>query len=93
MHLNPQTYKINFCLHYFLSCDYFLVSIYEIFLNCLLPLGFIFIVNPFMPGTQWQWIEKCIKVYPCEPNVCNLDAHMERASTDTIWNQSTSSER
>ncbi|KAJ7374404.1 Nucleic acid dioxygenase alkbh1 [Desmophyllum pertusum] len=54
--------------------------------------GFVFIVNPFNPGAQWQWVEKCIKDYPCQPNICNLDAHVDRTGTDTIWNQSMSDE-
>jgi len=55
--------------------------------------GFVFILNPFTPGAQWQWIEKCIKEYPCKPNICNLDAHVDRTCTNTIWNQSTSDVR
>ncbi|XP_078352398.1 nucleic acid dioxygenase ALKBH1-like [Oculina patagonica] len=54
--------------------------------------GFVFIVNPFTPGAQWPWIEKCIKHYPCKPNICNLDAHVDTTDKDTIWNQSTSDE-
>jgi len=63
------------------------------FLSLLDFAGFIFILNPFTPEAQWQWIEKCIKEYSCKPNICNLDAHVDRTSTDTIWNQSTSKER
>ena len=73
--------------------NYLSVTISQFFFNSILPAGFIFIVNPFLPGTQWQWIEKCIKDYPCKPNLCNLDAHMERTCTNTIWDESRSFER
>ena len=55
--------------------------------------GFVFILNPFTPEAQRQWIEKCIKEYPCKPNICNLDAHVDRTCANTIWNQSTSDVR
>lgn len=52
--------------------------------------GFVFILNPFTPEGQWQWIKKCMKEYPCKPNICNLDAHVNRTYPNTIWTQSTS---
>ncbi|XP_056409263.1 nucleic acid dioxygenase ALKBH1 [Hyla sarda] len=38
--------------------------------------GFLFIVNPFLPGWQHRWVRQCLKRYPRKPNVCNLDLHM-----------------
>ncbi len=42
------------------------------------------IVNPFTPSGQRQWIEKCVGTYPRKPNVCNLDAHVERKDQN-LW--------
>ncbi|XP_056623997.1 nucleic acid dioxygenase ALKBH1 [Triplophysa dalaica] len=50
--------------------------------------GFIFISNPFLPGSQQYWAKQCLKNYPQKPNVCNLDMHMSPAETDNIWEQS-----
>ncbi|KAG5857773.1 hypothetical protein ANANG_G00022930 [Anguilla anguilla] len=51
--------------------------------------GFIFISNPFLPGTQQYWVKQCMKVYPQKPNVCNLDMHMSASETGHIWEDST----
>ncbi|KAJ8341224.1 hypothetical protein SKAU_G00335150 [Synaphobranchus kaupii] len=50
--------------------------------------GFIFISNPFLPGTQQHWVKRCLKVYPRKPNVCNLDMHMSASETERIWESS-----
>ncbi|XP_036398191.1 nucleic acid dioxygenase ALKBH1 [Megalops cyprinoides] len=50
--------------------------------------GFIFISNPFLPGSQQYWVKQCLKVYPQKPNVCNLDMHMTAAETENIWEKS-----
>ena len=50
--------------------------------------GFIFIVNPFLPGAQHFWTRRCIVDYPCKPNVCNLDAHVTVDHSQSLWEQS-----
>ncbi|CAH6847580.1 Alkbh1 [Phodopus roborovskii] len=50
--------------------------------------GFIFIPNPFLPGCQWHWIKQCLKLYSQKPNVCNLDKHMAKEETQSLWEQS-----
>ncbi|XP_076834903.1 nucleic acid dioxygenase ALKBH1 isoform X2 [Brachyhypopomus gauderio] len=50
--------------------------------------GFIFISNPFLPGSQQHWVKQCLKTYPQKPNVCNLDMHMSPAETENIWEKS-----
>nr|XP_055027786.1 nucleic acid dioxygenase ALKBH1 [Misgurnus anguillicaudatus] len=50
--------------------------------------GFIFISNPFLPGSQQYWTKQCLKNYPQKPNVCNLDMHMSSAETENIWEKS-----
>ncbi|XP_051503225.1 nucleic acid dioxygenase ALKBH1-like isoform X2 [Myxocyprinus asiaticus] len=50
--------------------------------------GFIFISNPFLPGSQQYWVKQCLKSYPQKPNVCNLDMHMSSAETENIWERS-----
>ncbi|XP_030638030.1 nucleic acid dioxygenase ALKBH1 [Chanos chanos] len=50
--------------------------------------GFLFISNPFLPGSQQYWVKQCLKVYPQKPNVCNLDMHMPSAETENIWEKS-----
>ncbi|KAJ8290282.1 hypothetical protein GJAV_G00010890 [Gymnothorax javanicus] len=50
--------------------------------------GFMFISNPFLPGTQRHWVKQCLKVYPQKPNVCNLDLHMPAAETQHVWEDS-----
>lgn len=50
--------------------------------------GFIFISNPFLPGSQTFWIRQCLKTYPQKPNVCNLDMHMSPSDTEDIWGKS-----
>lgn len=53
-----------------------------------LCIGFIFISNPFLPGTQWHWVKQCLKLYSRKPNVCNLDKHMTKEETQDLWEQS-----
>lgn len=50
--------------------------------------GFIFISNPFLPGSQQFWVKQCLKIYPQKPNVCNLDMHMSSVDTENIWERS-----
>ncbi|XP_028994861.1 nucleic acid dioxygenase ALKBH1 [Betta splendens] len=50
--------------------------------------GFIFICNPFLPGSQPFWVRQCLKTYPQKPNVCNLDMHMCPTDTQDIWGKS-----
>ncbi|KAK6481360.1 nucleic acid dioxygenase ALKBH1-like [Huso huso] len=50
--------------------------------------GFIFISNPFLPGSQRHWVKQCLKVYPQKPNICNLDMHMSPTDTDNLWEKS-----
>ncbi|XP_041928095.1 nucleic acid dioxygenase ALKBH1 [Alosa sapidissima] len=50
--------------------------------------GFVFISNPFLPGSQHHWVRQCLKTYPQKPNVCNLDMHMSPSETEDIWNKS-----
>ncbi|XP_064809269.1 nucleic acid dioxygenase ALKBH1 isoform X2 [Oncorhynchus masou masou] len=50
--------------------------------------GFIFISNPFLPGSQQHWVRQCLKTYPQKPNVCNLDMHMAPTETQDIWGRS-----
>ncbi|KTF74498.1 hypothetical protein cypCar_00047803 [Cyprinus carpio] len=50
--------------------------------------GFIFICNPFLPGSQQYWVKQCLKIYPRKPNVCNLDMHMSSVETENIWEKS-----
>ncbi|XP_009907679.2 nucleic acid dioxygenase ALKBH1 [Dryobates pubescens] len=50
--------------------------------------GFIFILNPFLPGCQRHWVKQCLKLYPQKPNVCNLDLHMAPEKTIDLWGQS-----
>ncbi|KAM7323503.1 hypothetical protein ACRRTK_017609 [Alexandromys fortis] len=50
--------------------------------------GFIFIPNPFLPGCQWHWVKQCLKLYSQKPNVCNLDKHMTKEETQSLWEQS-----
>ncbi|KAK3563306.1 hypothetical protein QTP86_021639 [Hemibagrus guttatus] len=55
--------------------------------------GFIFISNPFLPGSQHYWVKQCLKTYTQKPNVCNLDMHMPPAETENIWDKSVGSIR
>ncbi|XP_007248543.3 nucleic acid dioxygenase ALKBH1 [Astyanax mexicanus] len=55
--------------------------------------GFLFISNPFLPGSQQHWVKQCLKAYPQKPNVCNLDMHMSPAETENIWERSVDSIR
>ncbi|KAI5102003.1 nucleic acid dioxygenase ALKBH1, partial [Silurus meridionalis] len=50
--------------------------------------GFLFIANPFLPGSQRYWVKQCLKTYTQKPNVCNLDMHMSPAETQNIWEKS-----
>ncbi|XP_053489134.1 nucleic acid dioxygenase ALKBH1 [Ictalurus furcatus] len=55
--------------------------------------GFIFISNPFLPGSQRYWVKQCLKTYTQKPNMCNLDMHMSPAETENIWEKSVGSIR
>ncbi|GAA6078965.1 nucleic acid dioxygenase ALKBH1 [Tachysurus ichikawai] len=50
--------------------------------------GFLFISNPFLPGSQHYWVKQCMKTYTQKPNVCNLDMHMSPVETENIWEKS-----
>ncbi|MBN3279360.1 ALKB1 dioxygenase, partial [Polyodon spathula] len=50
--------------------------------------GFIFISNPFLPGSQHHWVKQYLKVYPQKPNICNLDMHMSPTDTGNLWEKS-----
>ncbi|XP_028678106.1 nucleic acid dioxygenase ALKBH1 [Erpetoichthys calabaricus] len=50
--------------------------------------GFIFITNPFLPGTQRYWVKQCLKTYTQKPNICNLDMHMSQIETENLWEKS-----
>ncbi|KAM9294329.1 nucleic acid dioxygenase ALKBH1 [Gastrophryne carolinensis] len=52
--------------------------------------GFLFISNPFLPGWQHRWVRQCLKLYPCKPNLCNLDLHMSPELTGDLWSSSQS---
>ena len=47
--------------------------------------GLIVIPDPFLSGCQHWWVQQCLVGYPCRPNVCNLDAHVERSGEGRIW--------
>ena len=47
--------------------------------------GLIVIPNPFLPEGQLHWVARCLIDYPCKPNICNLDAHMEREGDGSLW--------
>eukprot|EP00062_Callorhinchus_milii_P020103 gi/632975459/ref/XP_007904240.1/ PREDICTED: alkylated DNA repair protein alkB homolog 1 [Callorhinchus milii] len=50
--------------------------------------GFMFIVDPFLPGWQRYWTKRCLKTYPRKPNICNLDLHMSTEETQDLWERS-----
>ncbi|XP_070610109.1 nucleic acid dioxygenase ALKBH1 [Erythrolamprus reginae] len=50
--------------------------------------GFIYINNPFLPGSQCHWVKQCLKKYIQKPNICNLDMHMSSEETADIWGKS-----
>lgn len=47
--------------------------------------GFMFIVNPFLPGAQHYWTRRCMEDFPRKPNVCNLDAHVTLDPSKSVW--------
>ena len=47
--------------------------------------GFMFIVNPFVPGAQHYWTRRCMEDFPRKPNVCNLDAHVTLDPNKSVW--------
>ena len=47
--------------------------------------GFMFIVNPFLPGGQHYWAWRCMEDFPRKPNVCNLDAHVTLDPNKSVW--------
>ncbi|KAJ7389863.1 Nucleic acid dioxygenase alkbh1 [Desmophyllum pertusum] len=54
--------------------------------------GFMFIVNPFLPGAQHYWTRRCMEDFPRKPNVCNLDAHMTLDPSKSVWEVSHSND-
>lgn len=48
-------------------------------------LGFLYIVNPFLPFFDRIWAKRCLKDYSCKPNRCNLDVH-ETLET-SLWHR------
>ena len=47
--------------------------------------GFMFIVNPFLPGAQHYWTRRCMEDFPRKPNVCNLDVHVTLDPSKSVW--------
>lgn len=47
--------------------------------------GLMLIPNPFLDHGQHPWVKRCVCDYPRKPNVCNLDAHMEREGEGSLW--------
>ncbi|XP_014234533.1 nucleic acid dioxygenase ALKBH1 [Trichogramma pretiosum] len=47
--------------------------------------GLLVIENPFKPESQRKWILKCLRDYPCKPNITNLDAHDVLENGTTWW--------
>lgn len=47
--------------------------------------GLLLLPDLFQRGCQHHWVRRCLVDYPCKPNICNLDAHMERAGRGCLW--------
>ena len=47
--------------------------------------GLLLLPDLFRVGCQHYWIRRCLVDYPCRPNLCNLDAHMEREGQGCLW--------
>ncbi|XP_019641184.1 PREDICTED: DNA demethylase ALKBH1-like [Branchiostoma belcheri] len=48
-------------------------------------LGFLFILNPWRRGCQRYWVTRCLRDYPCKPNVTNLDKLQH--GVDNVWKE------
>ena len=47
--------------------------------------GLLLLPDLFREGGQHRWIRRCLVDYPRKPNICNLDAHMEREGDGSLW--------
>eukprot|EP00118_Oscarella_pearsei_P015658 m.142697 g.142697 ORF g.142697 m.142697 type:complete len:339 (+) comp38367_c0_seq2:179-1195(+) len=47
--------------------------------------GFLYIVDPFVPGSHQYWAMRCIRDYPLAPNACNLDVNLEPLDRGCLW--------
>lgn len=47
--------------------------------------GLLVLPDLFQSGSQHYWVRRCLVDYPCKPNVCNLDAHMQRTGDGSLW--------
>ena len=47
--------------------------------------GLLLLPDLFHAGGQHHWVRRCLVDYPCKPNICNLDAHMEREGSGCLW--------
>ena len=47
--------------------------------------GLLILPDLFQSGGQHYWVKRCLKDYPCKPNICNLDAHMQRDGDGSLW--------
>ena len=55
-------------------------------LHCLPDIpGLLLITNPFLSSGQHAWVKRCLEEYPRRPNVCNLDAHLDREGDGSLW--------
>ena len=43
------------------------------------------ITDPFRSGCQHHWVKRCLVNYPCRPNICNLDQHIQREGQGCLW--------
>ena len=43
------------------------------------------ITDPFRAGCQHHWVKRCLVNYPCRPNICNLDQHIQREGQGCLW--------
>ncbi|XP_074660269.1 nucleic acid dioxygenase ALKBH1-like [Tubulanus polymorphus] len=48
--------------------------------------GFWFLSNPFQPGFQKYWIDRCVRCYHENPNICNLDSLQQRGEGN-LWDE------
>lgn len=47
--------------------------------------GLLLLPDLFQTGSQHYWVRRCLVDYPCRPNVCNLDAHLQRTGNGCLW--------
>ena len=47
--------------------------------------GLLLLPDLFQEGGQHYWVRRCLVDYPCRPNICNLDAHLQRAGQGRLW--------